>query len=80
MCATGVTKSVREMCEYVFNSLGMQYKDYVAQDEKFLRPEELKYLKGDSSKLRKTFGWEPEYKTFEDLMDEMINYWMDFYK
>ena len=67
------------MCEYVFNSLGMQYKDYVAQDEKFLRSEELKYLKGDSSKLRKTFGWEPEY-TFENLMDEMINYWMDFYK
>jgi GDPmannose 4,6-dehydratase len=39
-----------------------------------MRPEELKYLKGDSTKMRKEFGWEPEY-TFEDLMDEMIEHW-----
>ena len=39
-----------------------------------MRPEELKYLKGDSTKARKQFGWEPEY-TFETLMDEMIEHW-----
>jgi GDPmannose 4,6-dehydratase len=39
-----------------------------------MRPEELKYLKGDSTKMRKEFGWEPEY-SFESLMDEMIEHW-----
>ena len=59
--ATGVTHSVREMCEYVFNYLGLDYKEYVMQNPKFLRAEELKYLKGDSTKIRKTLGWNPEY-------------------
>jgi GDPmannose 4,6-dehydratase len=67
------------MCNYVFNKLGLNYKDYVEQDSKFLRAEELDYLKGDSSKLRKTVGWEPHY-TFEMLMDEMIEHWLNIYK
>ncbi len=79
VCATGVTNSVGDMCEYVFNKLGMNYKDYVKTDDKFLRAEELDYLKGDCSKLRKTLGWEPEY-TFETLMDDMINHWMKLYE
>ena len=74
VCATGVTNSVGDMCNYVFNKLGMNYKDYVTQDEKYMRSEELKYLRGDSSKLRETFGWKPEY-TFETLMDDMIQFW-----
>ena len=72
--ATGETRSVRDMCEYVFNKLGMDYKNFVKQDGKFLRPEELPYLKGDSSRIR-ALGWTPEY-TFETMMDEMIEYWM----
>mgnify|MGYP003149202632 FL=1 len=79
VCATGVTNSVGDMCEYVFNKLGMNYKNYVKTDDKFLRAEELDYLKGDCSKLRKTLGWEPEY-TFETLMDDMINHWMKLYE
>ena len=75
VCATGVTNSVGDMCEYVFKKLGMNYKDYVKTDDKFLRAEELDYLKGDCSKLRRTLGWEPEY-TFETLMDDMIEHWM----
>ena len=78
VCATGVTNSVRDMCEYVFKELGMNYKDYVVQDERYMRSEELKYLRGDSTKLRKTFNWEPEY-TFETLMDDMINHWLKIY-
>jgi len=68
--STGEAHSVRELCEYVFLRLGMNYQDYVVQDSKFLRPEELKYLRGDCSKLKKTFDWKPEY-TFETLMDNM---------
>ena len=73
--ATGETRSVREMCEYVFNKLELDYRDYVIQDEKFLRPEELPYLKGDSSRIRNILGWKPEY-TFNGTMDEMIYHWM----
>jgi GDPmannose 4,6-dehydratase len=75
--ATGETRSVRDMCEYVFGKLGLDYKEYVIQNQKFLRPEELPYLKGDSSRIR-ALGWEPEY-TFETMMDEMIEHWMKIY-
>jgi GDPmannose 4,6-dehydratase len=77
--ATGETRSVRDMCEYVFNKLGLNYQDYVIQNPKFLRPEELPYLKGDSSKIRNELGWKPEY-TFEQMMDEMIEHWLNIYK
>jgi len=73
--STGETHSVREMTDYVFSKLGMDYKDYVVQNPKYIRPEELKYLKGDCSKLKSTFNWEPEYN-FEALMDDMIDFWM----
>ena len=79
VCATGVTNSVGDMCDYVFNKLDLNYKDYVTVDERFMRAEELKYLKGDATKLRMTFDWEPEY-TFETLMDEMIDHWLEVYK
>ena len=72
--ATGKTHSIRDMTDYVFSKLGMDYRKYVSQNEKYMRPEELKYLKGDSTKLRKTFDWKPEYD-FNDLMDEMIEHW-----
>lgn len=74
--ATGETHSVRQMCEVVFSHLDMDYKQYVSQNPKFLRPEELPYLRGDSSKLRNTIGWEPQY-TFEQMMHEMCDHWMD---
>ena len=76
--ATGETRSVREMCEYVFSKLGLDYKDYVIQNPKFLRPEELPYLKGDSTKIRSLLGWKPEY-TFNTTMDEMVNHWMNVF-
>ena len=77
--ATGKTHSVRQMCEYVFNKLGLGYKDYVIQNPKYLSPEELPYIKGDSTKIRTELGWEPTY-TFESMMDEMIEHWLNIYK
>ncbi len=70
------THSVREMCDVVFKYLDLDYRDYVTQNPKFLRPEELPYLKGDSTKIRETLGWKPEY-TFEGMMHEMCDHWMD---
>jgi GDPmannose 4,6-dehydratase len=73
--STGETHSVREMTEYVFSKLDLDYTKYVTQNPIFLRPEELPYLKGDCTKLKSTFNWEPQY-TFESLMDDMIDFWL----
>jgi GDPmannose 4,6-dehydratase len=72
--ATGKTHSVRDLCETVFRKLNLDYEDYIVQNPKFMRPEELKYLKGDPSKARSVLGWEPDY-TFSSMIDEMIKRW-----
>ena len=74
--STMETHSVREMCELVFKYLDLDYKDYIVQNPKFMRPEELPYLKGDSTKIRETLKWKPDY-TFEAMMHEMCDHWMD---
>lgn len=73
--ATGETHSVRELCDTVFGKLGMNYEDYIVQNPKYMRPEELKYLKGDPSKAREVLGWKPDY-TFDTMIDEMIDRWL----
>ncbi len=72
--ATGETHSVRNLCETVFKKLDLDYRDYVVQNPEYMRPEELKYLKGDPSKAQKVLGWKPEY-TFDSMLDEMIQRW-----
>ena len=74
VCATGISHSVRELCDYTFSKLGLDYKNYVIVDPKYFRAEELTDLKGDPSKLTKATGWKPEYN-FISLIDEMIEYW-----
>tara|TARA_A100001391_G_scaffold188275_1_gene158736 strand:+ start:1532 stop:2503 length:972 start_codon:yes stop_codon:yes gene_type:complete len=75
VCATGVSHSVRELCDYTFSQLGMNYQDYVVQDEKFFRPTELVDLKGDPAKLANVIDLNFEY-TFDKMIDEMIEHWM----
>jgi GDPmannose 4,6-dehydratase len=72
--STGETKTVRDLCKYTFHSLGMKYEDYVIQNEKYLRKEEVNYLRGDSSEIRQVLGWKPKY-TFDTMIDEMIEFW-----
>jgi GDPmannose 4,6-dehydratase len=74
VCSTGISHSVKDLVEYTFNKLELDWKQYVKVDEKYLRPEELEDLKGDSTLLR-GLGWKPKY-TFESMMDEMIGYWI----
>ena len=75
VCSTGVSHSVKDLVEYTFNKLDLDYEKYIRVDEKYLRPEELEDLKGDPTLLN-GLGWKPKY-TFETMMDEMINYWME---
>jgi GDPmannose 4,6-dehydratase len=74
--STMETRSVRDMCDIVFKYLDLNYMDYVVQNPKFMRAEELPYLRGDSTKMRNTFNWKPTY-TFEEMMYEMTAHWMD---
>jgi len=76
--ATGISHTVRDLVEYVFGSLDLDWNQYVEVDEKFLRPEELHHLKGDPTKIQSIIKWEKEY-TFETMLDEMIEYWENYY-
>ena len=51
--STGKTNSVRDLCKYTFNKLGLNYKDHVKINPAFLRPQELPFLCGDSTKAKK---------------------------
>jgi GDPmannose 4,6-dehydratase len=79
VCSTGISHSVRDLCKYTFDSLVLNYEDYVVVDEKHMRPEELDDLKGDSTKIRNKLGWKPKY-TFESMIDEMVEYWLKYYE
>ena len=78
VCSTGISHSVKDLCEYVFNKLDLNYKDYVGIDDKYFRPEELTDLKGDCTKAKNILGWKHEYN-FESMLDEMIDYQKKLY-
>ena len=74
VCSTGISHTVQDLVEYVFGKLNLNWKDYIKQDPKYYRSEELEFLKGDCSKAKKILNWKHEY-TFESMLDEMIDYW-----
>ena len=75
VCSTGVSHTVKDLVEYVFDRLDLDWKKYVKQDEKYMRPEELDVLKGDCSKAFGKLNWNHTY-TFETMLDEMIEFQM----
>jgi GDPmannose 4,6-dehydratase len=68
----GVTRSVRELCQVAFDVVGLDYRDYVVQDEKFFRPAEVDLLVADPAKARAVLGWAPRV-TFEQLVQMMVD-------
>ena len=75
VCSTGVSHSVRQLVEYVFGQLDLDWKKHVKVDKKYYRPQELKNLKGDCSKAKNILNWHHKY-TFETMLDEMIEFWI----
>ena len=69
---TGQTHSVREFCEVAFRHVGLDYRDYVLSDPRFIRPAEVDMLVADPSKARAELGWRPE-TTFEQLVHMMVD-------
>lgn len=76
--ASGHTRTIRQLCDYVFSSLGMDYNKYVIEDPK-LKKDEFPGAAGDISITKKELGWEPKY-TFEQMLDEMIRHWLEMEK
>ena len=70
--ATGETHEVREFCEVAFSHLGLDYRDHVVQDERFMRPAEVDHLHGDASKARRVLGWTPKVD-FATLVTMMVD-------
>ena len=70
--ATGISHSVRQLVEYAFGCVGLDWQKYVRVDPAFLRPAEVDHLIGDAGKARKVLGWEPQV-TFEQLIAMMVD-------
>ena len=68
----GETHSVREFCEIAFGHAGLDYKEFVVQDERFYRPAEVDLLIADPSKARSVLGWEPSV-SFKELVAMMVD-------
>lgn len=79
VCATGISRSVGDLVDYVFGRLGLSKEEHLRIDPRYFRPEELKDLKGDYAKAKQLLDWEPTI-SFEEMMDEMVDYWLDYYK
>src|SRR6185436_12011331 len=70
--ASGGSHTVRQFCELAFGQAGLDYRDYVVQDDRFYRPAEVESLIGDATKARDGLGWAPEY-SFEALVKDMVS-------
>jgi GDPmannose 4,6-dehydratase len=70
--ASGETHSVRELCELAFGHVGLDWTEYVRQDERFYRPAEVDLLIGDPAKAREAIGWEVE-TPFAELVRLMVD-------
>ena len=69
--ATNETHTVQKLVEIAFETVGLDWKNYVVQDERFMRPAEVDLLIGDPSKAGQKLGWEPQV-TFEQLVQMMV--------
>ncbi len=71
--ATGEAHSVKEFAKIAFDTVELNWQDYIVSDDKYLRPNEVNHLLGDSSKARKELNWEPKVN-FEELVKMMVDY------
>jgi GDPmannose 4,6-dehydratase len=70
--ATGETHSVQEFCEVAFGHVGLDWREYVMQDQAFMRPAEVDLLIGDPTRAREVLGWQPR-TAFTDLVTMMVD-------
>ena len=69
--ASGQTHSIRQLCQIAFDRVGLDWSQYVVQDDRFYRPAEVDLLIGDASKAAADFGWKPR-TSFDSLVELMV--------
>jgi GDPmannose 4,6-dehydratase len=70
--ATGETHSVREFLDEAFTYAGLDWRDYVTFDDRYLRPAEVDMLVGDYARAKEKLGWEPSVR-FQELVRMMVD-------
>jgi GDPmannose 4,6-dehydratase len=70
--ASGQTHSIRQLCQIAFDRVGLDWSQYVVQDDRFYRPAEVDLLIGDASKAAAHFGWKPR-TSFDSLVELMVD-------
>jgi GDPmannose 4,6-dehydratase len=76
---SGKSNSIREFLDLAFNKVGLNWKDYVEFDERYIRATEVNHLKADSSKIQKDLGWVPDYD-LEFIVTKMIEHDLELAK
>jgi GDPmannose 4,6-dehydratase len=71
--ATGETHSIRDFLDEAFGYVGLEWKDFVRTDERYMRPTEVDSLCGDTEKAARILGWKHE-TTFRELVHEMVDH------
>jgi GDPmannose 4,6-dehydratase len=69
--ATGESHTVRELCDLAFGQVGLDYREFVKLDPRYLRPAEVDHLQGDPSKVRRLLGWKPKV-SFAGMVRMMV--------
>ncbi len=69
---TGIAHSVRDLVTIAFERVGLDWKDYVKTDERFMRPAEVESLLANPAKVKRLLDWEPTM-SFERMVQEMVD-------
>jgi GDPmannose 4,6-dehydratase len=70
--ATGEYHTLEDFLDMAFQHIGIiDWSKYVKQDERYMRPADVYYLRGDSTRAKNEMGWEPK-TSFEDMVSKMV--------
>ena len=70
--ATGEYHTLEDFLDSSFKHIGIDdWSKYVKQDERYMRPADVYYLRGDSTRAKNELGWEPK-TSFEDMVSKMV--------
>jgi GDPmannose 4,6-dehydratase len=69
--ATGASHSIRDLLDVAFETVGLDWHDYVEVDPRYFRPTEVDHLHGNAAKARRVLGWQPRVQ-FKELIQMMV--------
>jgi GDPmannose 4,6-dehydratase len=70
--ATNTAYTIRDLCDVAFSHVGLDWREHVETDARFMRPTEIAASRGDYSKARSELGWEPRMR-FRELIELMVD-------